>query len=182
MDFEEILREWQSKEIQSKIPKELQKWQCNESIENILDNQFEEIIQQGCILRSRGKLTTQVTIDEKGKVRTKFDLKLVEQNQRREKSTLGLTNKDKLSRRKNRAIPKSTVSCPGDEEECTSERSILGKRSLFQPGAFNIERFASHFMSAAQSSECHTSNIVEKSMELSEENIYHGDLVNYSFS
>ena len=51
MDFEDILRESQSKEIQCKTPKELQKWQCNimkqilnESIEKILDNQFEEII------------------------------------------------------------------------------------------------------------------------------------------
>ena len=76
----------------------------------------------------------------------------------------------------------STVSCPGDEEECTGERSILGKRSLFQPGAFNIERFTSQLMIAAQSSKCNTSNMLEKSMELPEENIYHGGLVNYSFS
>ena len=42
----------------------------------------------------------------------------------------------------------STVSCPGDEEQYTAERSILGKRSLFQLDAFNIERFTSHLMSA----------------------------------
>ena len=84
---------------------------------------------------------------------------------------------------KNRAVPSSTISCPGDEEVCPGQKSILSKHSLFQLGAFNFEKFTSQLMTATQCAEYDTFNIVESSMELPhDENIYHGTLINYSFS
>ena len=53
--------------------KEMMKTILNELIEYILEDQFNQILAQGCLLQNTKKLASQVSINKKGEITTTFE-------------------------------------------------------------------------------------------------------------
>ena len=86
---EDVMQNW-SKAVMKKL--------LNESIEYILEDQFNQILAQGCLLQNTKKLASEVSINKKGEITTNFKF---DTNKYRKKrlSTLHVENqKQKVSR------------------------------------------------------------------------------------
>ena len=86
---EDVMQNW-SKAVMKKI--------LNESIEYILEDQFNQILAQGCLLQNTKKLASEVSINKKGEITTNFKF---DTNKYRKKglSALHIENqKQKVSR------------------------------------------------------------------------------------
>ena len=79
MDYDMLWSEWEEMKDKCMPDDVMQNWLkavmkkiLNKSIEYILEDQFNEILAQGCLLHNTKKLASQVLINNKGEITTNF--------------------------------------------------------------------------------------------------------------